>query len=709
MYSGSTNLVFPISTDTQGIVVEDTLRITSIDPSASWIKVSEETYTNWDHTYNIKPDTNTEPERSGTVTFNGVSLNGVSDSYTLTIDQRGNDPNIVLNPTTITALPAGGSYPLSVNSTLNWQAFDYPTWATPSPVSGGSSNNNININVAANNTTSQRTGRIRFNSYGFDTYLDITQPTASLSVSPSYMVAGYTSTSSNTVTVTTDATSWSASGQPSWATLTRTSGTSGQTLGFTCTANPTVNARTGSCTISIPNGNSTIVQVTQYGKPEDPRWSLNPASWNAPNSGGSTTTVFSTNQASAATSSSASWLTVSPLTIFDGSTITISASSNTGAARTGYVYIQDYPGGTTRATFTVTQGAASVPTISVSPASLTLPALANTSSAITVTSSAAWTASSNQSWCTISRGSGTSGQTLTATVITNPNGTTRTATITFVNGTATATCTVTQQAATLVLNPTSAVGSENGGTGSFTVSSNIGWSATASTNIAITSGSSGTGNGTVGYSYAANNTSARNLTITVRASNLSATFTLQQQAAGSSPVLRVDPNSGVFGGGSDSKSVVLYSSSAWTASSNASWLTMSSSSGVGNASLTIRTSQNQSTSQRSGTITFNNTQGATATYIASQQAGGLLSVSPSSITMNGGESFIAYVTSSSNWSAQSSNPAFSISPTSGTPSNDTFTVYAPGATSEYQYATIFVTNVAGASATINVTVRDMNA
>lgn len=707
MYSGSTNLVFPISTDTQGIVVEDTLRITSIVPSASWIKVSEETYTNWDHTYNIKPDTNTEPERSGTVTFNGVSLNGVSDSYTLTIDQRGNDPNIVLNPTTITALPAGGSYPLSVNSTLNWQAFDYPTWATPSPVSGGGGNNNININVAANNTTSQRTGRIRFNSYGFDTYLDITQPTASLSVSPSYMVAGYTSTSSNTVTVTTDAESWSASGQPSWATLTRTSGTSGQTLGFTCTANPTVNARTGSCTISIPNGNSTVVQVTQYGKPEDPRWSLNPTSWNAPNSGGSTTTVFSTNQASAATSSSASWLTVSPLTIFDGSTITISASSNTGAARTGYVYIQDYVGGTTRATFTVTQGAASVPTISVSPASLTLPALANTSSAITVTSSAAWTASSNQSWCTISRSSGTSGQTLTATVTTNPNGSTRTATITFVNGTATATCTVTQQAATLTINPTLAVGSEKGGTGSFTVSSNISWTTSTGTGITVTSGSSGTGNGTVGYSYAANPGGSRNLTISVAAGSLSATFRLQQEAQGTAPVLTLTPNSKVFNAGVDTQSITVISSSAWTATSNASWLTLSGYSGVGNAALTARTVENTGTTTREGRITFTNTQGAVAVFVGSQYGGaGVLTVYPSEVTVDGGNSFIISITSTTSWSVSQNTNWMSFSPATGT-GNGLVTVQVGSSSGSYRYGNITVT-AGGFSQTVNVTCTDRN-
>jgi hypothetical protein len=223
---------------------------------------------------------------------------------------------------------------------------------------------------------------------------------------------------------------------------------------------------------------------------------------------------------------------------------------------------------------------------------------------VTAQSGCVWTASSNAGWITVTSGSSGNGSgTVGYSVSANGSTSARSATITIAGRT----FTVSQAgvSCTYSINPTSASYGSGGGSGSVSVTAQSGCAWTASSNagwITVTSGSSGNGSGTVGYSVSANgSTSARSATITIAGR----TFTVSQ--AGVSCTYSINPTSASYGssGGSGSVSVTAQSGCAWTASSNAGWITVTSgSSGNGSGTVGYSVSANGSTSARSATITI---------------------------------------------------------------------------------------------------------
>lgn len=156
--------------------------------------------------------------------------------------------------------------------------------------------------------------------------------------------------------------------------------------------------------------------------------------------------------------------------------------------------------------------------------------------AVTTTSSCSWTATTSDSWLTISTGaSGTGSGTVTFAVAANTSTSTRTATLT-VAGT---TITITQEAAassttscTGTLSSNSATYAASGGSSTITVTAATActWTAAASDSwITVSSGASGTGSGSVIYSVAAyTGTSSRTGTLTIAG----ATYVITQSVNG---------------------------------------------------------------------------------------------------------------------------------------------------------------------------------
>lgn len=167
------------------------------------------------------------------------------------------------------------------------------------------------------------------------------------------------------------------------------------------------------------------------------------------------------------------------------------------------------------------------------------------------------------------------------------------------------------------ISPTSQSFGSSGGTGSVSVSAPSGcsWQASSSANwIAITSGNSGSGNGAVNYTVVANSsTSSRSGTISIAGR----TFTVSQ--SGTSCTYSISPTSQSFSasGGTGSVSVTAPGGCSWTASSIASWISITSgSTGTGNGAVSYSVQGNGSSS-RSATISI-----AGRTFTVSQAAGG---------------------------------------------------------------------------------------
>jgi M6 family metalloprotease-like protein len=139
------------------------------------------------------------------------------------------------------------------------------------------------------------------------------------------------------------------------------------------------------------------------------------------------------------------------------------------------------------------------------------------------------------------------------------------------------------------ISPTSQSFSSAAGSGTVTVTAGSGCSWTAASNagwISITSGASGSGNGTVGYSVQANAGGTRSATLTI------AGQTLTVSQAGAACTYSISPTSGsaATSGGTGSFNVTAGPGCAWTASSDSSWLhvtTGASGSGNGTVSYSV--------------------------------------------------------------------------------------------------------------------------
>lgn len=158
------------------------------------------------------------------------------------------------------------------------------------------------------------------------------------------------------------------------------------------------------------------------------------------------------------------------------------------------------------------------------------------------------------------------------------------------------------------LGSTSTSASSDGGTGSLSVTGTSGcaWTATSNASwITVTSGTSGSGSGSVGYSVAANTgSSSRTGSMTIGG----VTFTVSQAApAATCGAATISPASSSVSsaGGTGSVSVTASSGCPWTASSNASWITVTSgASGSGSGSVGYSVAANTGTSARTGTVTI---------------------------------------------------------------------------------------------------------
>jgi hypothetical protein len=271
--------------------------------------------------------------------------------------------------------------------------------------------------------------------------------------------------------------------------------------------------------------------------------------------------------------------------------------NNDGAERTGSITLAGH-------THRVIQGACE---ISISPPSRSFTYTGGTGSiGVTAASNCAWSASTNVTWIIIASGSdsGTGNGTITYTIQPNTDSPQRTGTIS-VSG---ETHTVTQGPGpcTYTITPASRNFDEEGGTGTITVTPSYEgcttpWTATVNVGwITITSGDSGSGGGTVNYRVAANTGEAqRSGTITVAGQ----AHRVTQEAPCR---YSIEPDSRNFSseGGDGTIGVAAGDGCAWSASSNRTWIRITSgASGSGDGTVRYTVDPYTGTTIRSGTIT----------------------------------------------------------------------------------------------------------
>ena len=213
----------------------------------------------------------------------------------------------------------------------------------------------------------------------------------SLSVNTTSITLASNETTTQTVTVTTDANSWDATTKETWLSI----GKEGNRLNITPTTNAETTERTATITVTAATAPAVTVTVTQAGANT---LSVNPSSISfEANESGTKTVTITTNAASWDATTTSTWLTIGK----QGTTLQFTVSENTETS--GRAAIVTITAGTaTPVTIMVTQGEAFI--LSVSPTSFSFEARETTPQTATITTNATnWDATTTASWLTIEK------------------------------------------------------------------------------------------------------------------------------------------------------------------------------------------------------------------------------------------------------------------------------------------------------------------
>jgi uncharacterized protein (TIGR03437 family) len=434
--------------------------------------------------YSVAPN-NSSSARSGTV---------IIVRQTFTVNQAGVPCSYAVAPVSASAAASGGTGTVTMTapSDCTWIAASNAGWITITSGDSGSGNGRVGYSVAANSSSSARSGTVTIAGQTF-TVNQAGDPCGCAIAPVSASAAASGGTGTVTVTAPSGCT-WTAASGASW--ITTTSGSSGSgngTVNYSVAANTGTASRTGTLTI---RGNT--FTLTQDGPPCSYAISRSSDTLTASARDGFVG-VTTTSGCAWTANSSVGWITITAGSGSGNGGVSYSVAENGSVnSRTGTLTIAGQ-------IFTVTQAGAPCP-YAISPASGSFSASGGTGSiTVPAPTDCTWAARSNVSWIAITAGSSASGNgTVSYSVAAYTSSIVpRTGTVTIGGQT----FTVTQAGApcTYVIVPAKQSFLAIGGFGSVNVTAPTGCTWTAASNaswITITSGASGNGSGTVTYSVA---------------------------------------------------------------------------------------------------------------------------------------------------------------------------------------------------------------
>jgi hypothetical protein len=638
--------------------------------NAPWISVTSGASGSGNGTvgYSVAANTSTAA-RTGTVTIGG---------QTFTVNQAGLSCSFSLTPANQSMPASGGVALVDVTGPAgcSWTAVSNAPWLSITAGGSGSGNGTVTFDVAVNTTTAARTGTVTIGGQTFT--VNQAGAACNYTIAPtSQSSPAGGGTGSVGVTAQTGC-AWTATSNAPWISVTSgASGSGNGTVGYSVAANTSTAARTGTVTI----GGQTFT-VNQAGAAC--AYTIAPTSQTSP-AGGGTGSVGVTAQTGCTWSaqSNAPWISVTSGASGSGNgTVGYSVAANTStAARTGTVTIGDQ-------TFTVDQAGAAC-SYSLTPTNQSMPASGGVALVdLTAPAACSWTATSNVSWLTITAGgSGSGNGTVTFDVAVN-TGPGRTGTLTI--GGQTFTVMQASSSCTYTLIPSSRTVADSGASGVISVGTTTGCAWTAESTVPwITASGSSPASGTVSYTVEPNTSPSSRVGTVVIGSVI---FTVTQEGTTPSCVYSISPTSQIMtaSGGGVNVAVSVSDGCAWSAATNATWLTiMSGAGGNGNGTVGISVAVNTGAS-RTGTVTiagqtFTVTQGAsTCSYT--------LIPSSRSVTASGASGMISVGTSTGcGWTAESTVPWITATG-SGVASGSVNYTVAPNTTGSSRTGTILIGN-----------------
>lgn len=406
-----------------------------------------------------------------------------------------------VSPSTLNIAAAKGSTAtFAINANTNWTVSSNQTWLTVSPASGNG-NGTVTVTGAVNAATSERTALVAVSSAeGSSQTVTVIQAAApkTLTVTQTNLDVSAIEGSTASFTIVSN-TSWVVTSDKNWLTVSPASGSGNRAVTIKVEANPLLTTRSAIVTVSASGVDSKTVTITQAAG--EPALFVSATNLSIASESGSTATFTISSNVSWSVTSDQTWVTVSPVSGTGNSTINITVEENPLAVERRAVVTVSSPGMASK-TVQVTQitGAA---TLSVTPATSNIAALAGSTVTFNVESNINWSVSSDQTWLTATPSSGIGNGTVTLTAEENQTVSEREAIITVsANNVASQTVTVNQAAGETILtvSPDSLNFKGEGGTLFLTIVSNTTWVVSTDQSWLTVIPKSGTNDGTISVS-----------------------------------------------------------------------------------------------------------------------------------------------------------------------------------------------------------------
>ena len=219
----------------------------------------------------------------------------------------------------------------------------------------------------------------------------------------------------------------------------------------------------------------------------------------------------------------------------------------------------------------------------------------------------------------------------------------------------------------LSISPTTVTLSDQGeATAYVTASTDLSWTLADVPSWLSVSPKSGTGNATLTLTASAENpsTESRSATITVTSSSLNAQFTVTQPGV----QLSVGSTLVSFTAAGGTQTLVITSNTSWSIQNNASsWLRCNTTTGKGNATISLTANENTSISENSGELIISGAGKNITVQVSQAGATPTLSVDQTTLSfVANGESKTVSITSNTSWEIESNVSWLTCDKTTGT-------------------------------------------
>ena len=572
----------------------------------------------------------------------GLNLTGWEASYTsfntVTVD--------VPQDTVFINAGIGSTNTLNLSSNVAWTVSDNAPWLVATPVNG-SGNATINLLAIQANIGPERSAQLIINSTitaDADTIIVIQQTSGRfLTAAPDTLFFSGNAAPNQSATISSNV-SWTLTPDQAWIMATPSAGSNNGSSSIMVQNNSSNQVRTSfvlaTGTLGAANDTIWIVQDTAATN-NNPTLSLDKMNITLAQAMGSSD-VFTVNSTTSwQTTSGAAWLTVTnPAITNDTQSVTVTANSMNLAPlpRATYVAVQDVAGTLFDTVFVFQAGTA--PILIGSPDTVLLGATSGSTGVLNVGSTGIWTGVEGDPWFSLSQNTGTGITTVNLTTNSANIGNSRlfsfVALADAANG-LTDTIIVIQDTVTsgLVTTPdTLRLGSAVGSSASFNVSTSLTWTATPSASWITATPDNGSGSSSVSATAAANpgitdRIAYIEVATTGGALNTDTVWVIQEGFVANLAVNPPTINLGFTTGSNETVNII--SNTSWTITNPASWLNVSSTSGINDQVLTITAnSDNLTGTARTATIlvdgigavttsiTINQIDGSTPTFISSK-------------------------------------------------------------------------------------------